>query len=161
MKTPKSAARKIEAKAGHWKPVSEDQLSNRVTSWDFRLHLFRVMCVGAKSILLSLEKSGLNTLLLPLSWLMAEVSSFWTVSPRAKKVKQCLKQLKAWGFFPRTQDYESSCVIPGCARTYVPFILSSVKKKPGNSGFFHFAVDPDTVVMGALPKHMHLRISSQ
>lgn len=58
MKTPKSAARKIEAKAGHGKSGSEDQLSNRFTSWDFRLHLFSGLCVGAKSILLSLEKSG-------------------------------------------------------------------------------------------------------
>lgn len=58
MKTPKSAARKIEAKAGHGKQGSEDQLSNRVTNWDFRLHLFSVMCVGAKSTPLSLEDTS-------------------------------------------------------------------------------------------------------
>lgn len=93
MRIPKSAARKPEAEAGHGEPGTEVQLEiTRVTKWDFRLQLFRVRRVGTKSVLF-LEKTGLKTRLLPLSWLTLKVSSVWTERPGAKidKCSKCLK----------------------------------------------------------------------
>lgn len=140
-----------------WGPVEKPPgLQTGISDYSF----FSVRCVGAKSILLSLEKTGLKTRLPPLSWLIVKVSPVWTESPRDKidKHSQCLKENTKLTFLPHTGLWAllHSSWVCTCLYSIYPVFW----KETGTLLFlFHFAGDPVTGVMCALPEHMHLGIA--